>query len=267
VVTYNLFFHPLRHFPGPLLYRATRISQHVTGMGGRLPQRVLDWHERYGPIVRIAPDELSFASPRAWQDIYGRRRDLPTKELPKSWQRYRQWKEAPQSILSADYDYHAQLRRGIAPGFSEKAMREQEGLIGRYVDKLVDGLRKGRGAEGEQGLQNMRDWYNWTTFDIIGDLTYGESFGCLETSENHSWMKFFADRLRINYFISSLRCLGWTNLSLALTWLLVTVRGDMRTFISGKMAFEARINGPPRPDLMDNLIRTMDEEVFCARSQ
>lgn len=28
-------------------------------------------HEKYGEVVRIAPDELSFISPGAWNDIYG----------------------------------------------------------------------------------------------------------------------------------------------------------------------------------------------------
>ena len=28
-----------------------------------------------------------------------------------------------------------------------------------------------------------------TTFDIIGDLAFGEPFGCLETSQNHGWIK------------------------------------------------------------------------------
>lgn len=30
-----------------------------------------DLHEEYGPVVRIAPDELAFAGPDAWKDIYG----------------------------------------------------------------------------------------------------------------------------------------------------------------------------------------------------
>lgn len=28
-------------------------------------------HKKYGPVLRIAPDELSYASAQAWQDIYG----------------------------------------------------------------------------------------------------------------------------------------------------------------------------------------------------
>lgn len=31
-------------------------------------------------------------------------------------------------------------------------------------------------------------WYNFTTFDIVGDLCFGKSFGALSTQEYHSWV-------------------------------------------------------------------------------
>lgn len=31
--------------------------------------------------------------------------------------------------------------------------------------------------------------FNWATFDIIGDLAYGNQFGCLERSSYHPWVK------------------------------------------------------------------------------
>jgi hypothetical protein len=38
-----------------------------------LPYEVKKLHDRYGPVVRIAPGELSYNDPDAWQDIYGNR--------------------------------------------------------------------------------------------------------------------------------------------------------------------------------------------------
>lgn len=32
---------------------------------------MLDIHHKYGDVVRIAPNELSFYSPQSYQDIYG----------------------------------------------------------------------------------------------------------------------------------------------------------------------------------------------------
>lgn len=36
---------------------------------------------------------------------------------------------------------------------------------------------------------NITNYFQFTTFDIIGDLMYGESFGCLEREEYHTWLK------------------------------------------------------------------------------
>ena len=38
-------------------------------------------------------------------------------------------------------------------------------------------------------LVNMTDWLNFFTMDVIGDLAFGESFGCLQNGEYHSWVR------------------------------------------------------------------------------
>jgi cytochrome P450 len=53
---------------------------------------------------------------------------------------------------------HAHLRRLMAHGFSEKALREQEQEIQRYADQLMTRLRE-QGKLGQQPL-NMVAWYN-----------------------------------------------------------------------------------------------------------
>jgi hypothetical protein len=34
---------------------------------------MLELHERYGDVVRLAPDELSYANEEAWREVYGYR--------------------------------------------------------------------------------------------------------------------------------------------------------------------------------------------------
>ena len=67
-------------------------------------------------------------------------------------------------------------------------MREQQPLIQDYVDLLMNRLGEVavRGFKGES--QDMVEWFNWTTFDLIGDLSFGESFGCLEKRRGHEWI-------------------------------------------------------------------------------
>jgi hypothetical protein len=41
---------------------------------GKLTRREREFHDKYGDIIRLAPDEVSFANEQAWNDIYAFRR-------------------------------------------------------------------------------------------------------------------------------------------------------------------------------------------------
>lgn len=71
------------------------------------------------------------------------------------------------------------MRRNLAHAFSAKALREQEGVVLRYVDRWVEQLGRLGWGEGGRGV-NAVEWFNWVTFDIIGDLAFGEGFGAVE---------------------------------------------------------------------------------------
>lgn len=72
-LVYNLFLHPLRHYPGPWGAGATRVYYLWYDVRGHSHRKVTEWHQKYGPVVRIAPDELSYTDSRAWSAIYGER--------------------------------------------------------------------------------------------------------------------------------------------------------------------------------------------------
>ncbi|KAH6612218.1 cytochrome P450 [Chaetomium sp. MPI-SDFR-AT-0129] len=125
----------------------------------------------YGPVVRIGPDHVSYTDPRAWRDIFGHRageglqgrEENPKARLFYAAQIIEREGDVP-NILTADREEHGRLRRAVAAGFSERAMREQEDSIKGYVDLLVERLR----GQSERGNEvDMATWYNWTTFDVV----------------------------------------------------------------------------------------------------
>ena len=84
-----------------------------------------------------------------------------------------------QNILVADRETHVRQRRLLSHAFSEKALREQESILMMYVNKLMDQL-------SEICLTsplNLVAWYTFTTFDLVGDLSFGENFGCLDSGD------------------------------------------------------------------------------------
>lgn len=151
--------------------------------------------EKYGPIVRIRPGELLFTHPDAWKDIYSHHNGAVVKgeEFAKSRDFYQTPGVTP-SLLGEERDNHTLIRRQLSHGFSDKILRDQESIVKGYVDLLMQRLRErcvpgpGVGNENEKLLRSktafdLRHWYNYTTFDIIGDMAFGEPFGCLENGK------------------------------------------------------------------------------------
>lgn len=72
----------------------------------------------------------------------------------------------------------AGIKRGLfSAAFSAKALVEQEVVLQRCINSFVGKL--GKLGTGEKGL-NMVKWYEMVSFDILGEMAFGESFGTVE---------------------------------------------------------------------------------------
>ncbi|KAL1620233.1 hypothetical protein SLS56_009725, partial [Neofusicoccum ribis] len=63
----------------------------------------------------------------------------------------------------------------------------QEDLIMHYVNKLIKNIQKNI-DEDPGAKHDLVKLYNCTTFDIMGDLTFGEPLGLLDQSEYSPWV-------------------------------------------------------------------------------
>lgn len=187
---YNVYFHPLARYPGPKLWTAYRLPYVVNNIQGQLPFRVREFHRKYGDVVRIAPDELAFAHPDAWNDIYGMQNGRL--QNPKDFMVYPPRIPGYESnIVHANDTVHARLRRIYGPAFTPKAVEEQAGMLMKYANLLVTQLKM---ALKKSAVQDVSAWYNYTTFDLTGDFAFGESFGCLESGGQ---MHFFLETVLV----------------------------------------------------------------------
>lgn len=67
----NYFHHGLQRYPGPALAKFTNLWRLLDVRRRRSEITHLDLHKRYGDVVRLGPNVLSFADPRAVKAIYG----------------------------------------------------------------------------------------------------------------------------------------------------------------------------------------------------
>ena len=175
-------------------------------MKGDLTRRVKEFHDRYGPVVRLAPNELSFIDGQAWQDVYGHHHG-GAPNFPKNPIQSAPNEDGIDAIISANDADHARYRRLLSHSFSEKVLREQEYLPQSYIELLIRRLRE-RAGSSDTAVVDISRWINFATFDIIGDLAFGESFHCLEQSNYHEWVTVMFDQFKTAIMILSMRYLG-----------------------------------------------------------
>ncbi|KAI5918888.1 cytochrome protein [Camillea tinctor] len=185
---YNLYFHPLRHIPGPRLWIAFPMTRALKMISGDSEYYIRSLHEKYGETVRLSPAAVSFINPQAWKDIYGHgHKDYP-KHYPKGVHM------DPKKILSANASDHFRYRRAMLPVFSDRALVQQEPLIRVYVDLLVGRLRE---ASQAKAPTDMVRWYNFTTFDLIADLAFGTPLQGLAEGKSNAWLENIKNMMRL----------------------------------------------------------------------
>lgn len=193
---YNTFFHPLAGFPGPVLYGGSHLPKIRDQLRGTVHETMLALHEKYGPVVRIAPNELTYTSATAFKEIYGNTHKMPPQLSLGATDAA--FFGATAFIWLADHAQHIRRRRLLAPSFADAALRVQETVVQDYAKRLVAQLRKGHVVDASA-------WCNYFSFDVIGDLTFNESFDCVRDAQFHPWISFIFSNLT-NMMFAQIAC-------------------------------------------------------------
>lgn len=150
---YNGFFHPLRRFPGPRFAAVSQIPFTLSLFAGTPHTWNHELHLKYGPVVRFAPNMLSFIDERAWKDIHGFKKPGPYKDP----QVYGKPPNGVPGLLSETRDdEHARMRKVFTGAFSDRALKEQEHLFLQYINLLVEKLKISIKEDPENGIDMVR---------------------------------------------------------------------------------------------------------------
>lgn len=107
-------------------------------------------------------------------------------------------------VTSLDLAAHDRMRRVLSQCFSTRALRGQEPTVQKYTGLMIRKLRDRMGDRHSTRV-NIVDWYMFLTFDILGDLGFGESFDCLENSTCHPWVQTIFNYFKASAFVGTLR--------------------------------------------------------------
>ncbi|KAI0876236.1 averantin oxidoreductase [Hypoxylon argillaceum] len=261
---YNIWLHPLAKYPGPRLAAASPLWMILSYFHGRTPTDLLKLHNKYGPVVRTGPNDLSFINPMQWREIYGykSRGEVEFARDP----RYFSGLGNDPIIFTADTNYHGYIRKLLGHGFSERSLREQEPILKEYINTLFHRLDK-ECQNGEQPL-DIASWFNYLIFDFIGFLTFGESFDCLTTGTLHQW---------VGVSFGLAKTMLYHQMSSRLPYLLRAIferyfipRNDKGVMATLQSTNEEKVrhrlnNHPPVPDFMDSLVEAFNSGKMTAQ--
>ena len=198
-IIWNAFFSPLSRYPGPFLSKFNRIPFTIENLRLESHTALLRWHKKYGPVIRVAPTELSCTTPEVWRHVWAHRQGH--EEFMKT-----PFQVAPsglRNVLSAYRSDHARFRRLLSHVFRTQGLDSQEPHIQHFVDPYESQLTK---KAAETPKQNIVDSHNWTTFDLRGDL------GCLDTCSTRCWITDLTGNLEHGVWNSQLLKHGLSSL-------------------------------------------------------
>ncbi|KAL1893992.1 hypothetical protein Sste5346_006134 [Sporothrix stenoceras] len=88
-----------------------------------------------------------------------------------------------------------------AAGFSSRSLLDQEATIKQFGNDLVEVVKE-RTAGGKS--INLVSFLNWTTFDVLGELAFGQSFNSLKTRQVEGWVGIILGNMKFHAWDVSL---------------------------------------------------------------
>ncbi|GAP85089.2 putative cytochrome P450 family protein [Rosellinia necatrix] len=177
-VIYQCFFHPLASFPGPLSAKVTKIWRAYGMYKGTWHRDLVDLHRKYGPVVRIGPNELCIGDPDAFRQIYSVTNTFPKGACYSVIQGTRPFDLANER----NEKIHAAQRRVVARPYSMESTKRFEPLINELTETLLEKLDNF--ATSSQTI-DLGFWIQLYAFDVIGVVSFSKPFGFVSSGSDN----------------------------------------------------------------------------------
>ncbi|KAF9007014.1 cytochrome P450 [Cyathus striatus] len=199
-------FHPLARYPGPYICKITKLWGAGIALLGRNHTYYKKLHDKYGPIIRIGPNELSIIEKEMIPFILG------SNGMPKGpvWDGRRfghahftdRHGQGYESVIDVrDMEDHAQVRKPWNRAFSIEAVKDYQGLLIPRTNQFREELRRICDSSSDRvGHVDMAQLVSFFAFDFMGDLAFG---GCFELMRDGDQSGFW-DNMESGLFIPSI---------------------------------------------------------------
>ena len=134
--------------------------------------------------MRVAPNFISVNSVQGLHDIYGHGKKVKKGDF---YNAFPAIKGVYNTHNAIDKTIHGRKRRVLSQAFSEQALKGMEDVMLLNIRQFCSIMggdeidTEPRNTDSEKGLvvRNMSDWFAYLTYDVMGELCFGKSFGML----------------------------------------------------------------------------------------
>ncbi|GME42310.1 cytochrome p450 [Neofusicoccum parvum] len=172
---YRLYFHPIAKFPGPKLAGLTYWYEtyHDFYRRGEYTRTISKLHDRYGPIIRINPDELHVRDPKFIDSLYS----YTSKRGITSWFTG-PFDFGGTYFGSLTHELHRMRRAPVQRLFSRPMVVKLEPLIKQNIIKLANNIETTFAGKGRP--LSLPDSISCFATDVITEYCFGRSYGFLD---------------------------------------------------------------------------------------
>lgn len=131
-------------------------------------------HEKYGPIVRIGPNELSFASPNAAREVLAAGKGFHKTDFYGVFPP----PENPDIFTETREAVHAVKKRYASNPYSMSSMQS----LSVYIEETERLLMSKMDAmcQSQDKYCNLGDYLHYYAFDVLGEIAFSRKFGFIE---------------------------------------------------------------------------------------
>ncbi|KAL4742811.1 hypothetical protein BDV11DRAFT_202464 [Aspergillus similis] len=182
------FHNGLHRYRGPILAKFTNLWRFLDVRGRRPELTHIALHRKYGDVVRLGPNTLSFASPSAIKIIYGLNKGFtkvannPQSEFYPVQMTVSKGEPLPSLFSTLDESFHANLRRSVNHAFSMSSLVQYEPMVNQTVELFLDQTAALFANTGK--TCDFARWLQFFAFDVIGSITYSKRHGFIEKNED-----------------------------------------------------------------------------------
>ncbi|KAF2757731.1 trichodiene oxygenase [Pseudovirgaria hyperparasitica] len=169
MIVWRLYYHPLSKFPGHKIVAVSRWYEayYEIVRKGTYYEKIQEFHDQYGPVVRVGPDELHVRDSLFYDELYAKNQRV----IRPGWEN--RFGNPGAMIATPSHVIHRQRRAVLNPLFSRRSILEFQGIVQQHVRHLVERIHEYRRAGKPVTLS---DGFCAVTGDIIMDYAFGFNY-------------------------------------------------------------------------------------------